>query len=125
MIRQTGLHGIRSAFAFLFLSVVASACVDEKIVYRDGPNFIAPPAAAANFLGYHDETTSRTTCGNCHVTQQAKWEQTGHADAWATLQASSGKQAACEGCHTASNKGKAVTTAAVGYAGVTDAERKS
>src|SRR5688572_33467440 len=115
MIRQTGLHGIRSAFAFLFLLVVASACVDEKIVYRDGPSFIAPPAAAANFLGYHDETTSRTTCGNCHVTQQGKWEQTAHSDAWSTLQANAGKAPACEGCHSVSNKGNAVTATNVGY----------
>jgi len=102
------------------LCFAASACVDEKIVYRDGPAFVAPPAAAANFLGYHDETTNRTTCGNCHVTQQGKWEQTAHSDAWATLQASSGAGASCEGCHTVSNKGNAVTDANVGYTATKD-----
>jgi predicted CXXCH cytochrome family protein len=121
MIGQTSLAGRRSAFALLFLSVAASACVDEKIVYRDGPNFIAPPAAAANFLGYHDESLNRTTCGNCHVTQQGKWEQTAHSDAWATLQASSGKQAACEGCHSVNNRGNAVTQTNVGYTATQDA----
>lgn len=105
---------------FALLLFATSACVDEKIVYRDGPAFIAPPAAAANFLGYHDETTDRTTCGNCHVTQQAKWEQTGHAEAWATLQSSGGAQALCEGCHTVSNKGNAVTATDVGYTSTKD-----
>lgn len=105
----------------VFVAFSASGCVDEKIVYRDGTNFVTPPAGAANFLGYHDETTDRTTCGNCHVTQQGKWEQTAHADAWATLQASSGKQALCEGCHSVSNKGNAVTATDVGYTSTKDA----
>lgn len=107
-----------TSLVFLVLSV--SGCVDEKIVYRDGPSFVAPPAAAANFLGYHDETTDRTTCGNCHVTQQGKWEQTAHSDAWATLQANPGKAPACEGCHSVSNKGNAVTATEVGYTSTKD-----
>lgn len=95
--------------------VAAGACVDEKIVYRDGPAFVAPPAAAANFLGYSDTATNKTVCGNCHVTQQGKWSQTAHSDAWATLQGSGYAAATCEGCHTVSNKGNKVTDANVAY----------
>ena len=116
LVRRGQWRGTSTALLFC----IASACADEKIVYRDGPPFIAPPAAAANFLGYHDETIDRTTCGNCHVTQQGKWEQTAHSNAWATLQASSGKQAPCEGCHTVSHKGNAVTATAVGYTSTQD-----
>ena len=104
----------------VLLVFLASGCVDEKIVYRDGPSFVAPSAAAAKFLGYHDETTNKTTCGNCHVTQQGKWEQTAHSDAWATLQANPGKAAVCEGCHSVSNKGNAVTATDVGYTSTKD-----
>jgi predicted CXXCH cytochrome family protein len=106
--------------ALLSLTGVATACVDEKIVYRDGPAFVAPPTAAANFLGYHDETIGRTTCGNCHVTQQAKWEQTAHSDAWQTLQASGSPAALCEACHTVSARGNPVTTANVGFTSTRD-----
>ena len=109
-------RGTSTALAALALG----GCVDEKIVYRDRPAFVTPPAAAANFLGYSDSATSKTVCGNCHVTQQAKWEQTAHSDAWATLQASGRSQAACEGCHSVGNKGNVVTDPAVGYASTRD-----
>ena len=32
--------------------LVAAACTSEKIVYRSGTNFAAPPSTAANFIGY-------------------------------------------------------------------------
>lgn len=102
------------------LLFATGACVDEKIVFREGPPFIAPPAAAANFLGYHNEASGLTTCGNCHVTQQGKWEQTAHADAWATLQATGASQALCEGCHSVSEQGNAVTATEVGYTSTKD-----
>jgi len=69
----------------MLMLVALNGCVDEKIVYRDGPNFAAPPAAAASFLGYSDEANKVTVCGNCHVGQQAKWKETKHASAFATL----------------------------------------
>ena len=118
--RRLQISGQRWGSAMALLLFAASACVDEKIVYRDGPAFVAPPAAAANFLGYDDETTGRTTCGNCHVGQQGKWEQTAHSDAWATLQASGHAGASCEGCHTVGEEGNAVTVANVGYAATKD-----
>lgn len=89
--------------------LVVSSCVDEKIVYRDGTNFVTPPASAANFLGYSDEATKKTVCGACHATQQAKWVTTRHAEAWSTLQANAGKAALCEACHTISANGNAAT----------------
>ena len=116
-VSRKGPWRIGSTAVLFFLTI---GCVDEKIVYRDGPSFTTPPAAAANFLGYHDETTSRTTCGNCHVTQQGKWEQTAHSDAWATLQANPGKQALCEACHSVSHRGNAVTATDVGYTSTKD-----
>ena len=118
--RRLQTRGQWWGIALALLLLAASACVDEKIVYRDGTAFVAPPAAAANFLGYHDETTGRTTCGNCHVTQQGKWEQTAHSDAWATLQASGHAAASCEGCHTVGENGNAITDANVGYTATKD-----
>jgi predicted CXXCH cytochrome family protein len=100
---------------------MAAGCVDEKIVYRDGPNFAAPPTAAASFIGYDDATTKLTVCGNCHVGQQAKWKDTKHADAWGTLDASTSKRGTCERCHAVSNLGNAVTDTAVGWRSTKDA----
>jgi predicted CXXCH cytochrome family protein len=92
----------------------ASACVDEKIVYRDRDLFEDPLAAAGGFLGYSDSQTKLTVCGNCHVEKQGDWSGTAHADAWAGLQASSAAQGFCEGCHSVSELGNTVTDVA-GY----------
>lgn len=89
-------------------------CVDEKIVYRDRDLFEEPLSAAGNFLGYTDESTKLTVCGNCHVEKQGDWIATAHADAWAGLQANPQAQAACERCHTVNELGNTVTTEA-GY----------
>jgi hypothetical protein len=60
--------------------------------------------------------TKQTTCGNCHVGQQADWIQTGHAQAWDDLQASPDNDATCEGakCHTVNWRGNQ-DSANVGY----------
>jgi predicted CXXCH cytochrome family protein len=106
--------------AVVELTVVGClSCVDEKIVYRDGPNFTQPPASAANFIGYADQTQAKTVCGSCHVTQDGKWKETAHAHAWSTLAANPGKQAFCEGCHTVSANGN-VATGDVGWTGSHD-----
>jgi predicted CXXCH cytochrome family protein len=89
-------------------------CVDEKIVYRDRDLFEEPLAAAGNFLGYTDESTKLTVCGNCHVDAQGDWIATAHADAWAGLQANPGAQAFCEGCHTVNDLGNHISAEA-GY----------
>ncbi|HUP50961.1 MAG TPA: cytochrome c3 family protein [Longimicrobiales bacterium] len=92
----------------------ASACVDERIVYRDRDLFDGPLAAAGSFLGYTDNETKLTVCGNCHVEKQGHWIASAHADAWADLQANPGAQGFCEGCHTVNELGNAVTESA-GY----------
>jgi predicted CXXCH cytochrome family protein len=104
------------------LVVVASlgGCVDEKIVYRNGTNFAAPPTAAASFLGYDDAATKLPVCGNCHVGQQARWKTTKHADAWHTLEASGAMQGVCQACHSVNDKGNAVSDTAVGFRSTKD-----
>lgn len=99
-------------WAILPLSVVGLAvlagCVDEKIVYRERSLFEEPLDAAASFLGYTDQATKLTVCGNCHVEKQGDWEGTHHADAWATLQNSGSAQGFCEGCHAVDENGNTV-----------------
>jgi predicted CXXCH cytochrome family protein len=97
--------------AIVALSALAG-CVDEKIVFRDRELFEEPLAAAGNFLGYTSTDDKLTVCGNCHVGPQAEWENTAHADAWATLQANPGAQTFCEGCHTVGELGNPVTAMA-------------
>jgi predicted CXXCH cytochrome family protein len=96
-------------------------CVDEKIVYRDGPNFAAPPQAAASFIGYDDQAAKLTVCGNCHVGQQGKWKTTAHASAWKTLDDNAGKRGTCERCHTVNNLGNVATDTAAGWRSTKDA----
>ena len=98
----------------------AAGCVDDHIVYKD-KSPVQPPAAAAKFVGYSDTSTKQTTCGNCHVDQQAKWSQTAHANAGADLKASGHSAESCENCHSVSQLGNAVTTSPVGYSATKDA----
>jgi predicted CXXCH cytochrome family protein len=99
---------------------LSASCVNDKIVYRETPNFTEPPAAAASYVGYSNTANKQTTCGNCHVDWQTKWIGTKHADAWKDLQASGHASDACIACHTVSSKGNADTTSAVGYTGSKD-----
>ena len=95
------------------------ACTDEQIVYVNRP--FNPPVDAVNgFLGYFDEASKQTACGNCHASTQAQWVGTAHASAWEDLQASGSSQAFCEGCHSVNELGNADSTAA-GYNAVADA----
>lgn len=102
------------------LLLTLGACVDEKIVFRDGTNFPQPPSNAASFIGYTDQDENKTVCGACHVTQQGKWEATAHADAFETLQASGRMQETCQRCHTVNNLGNAVTDTAAGWRSTKD-----
>ena len=103
-------------FIAIAVTLTATACGDE-IVYRDRPNFENPPAGAADFLGYSNADEKKTTCGNCHVSRQAVWQQTDHAHAWETLKASGQSKAECEACHSVSSLGNVTTTQNVGYVG--------
>lgn len=93
-----------------FLGLILVGCTDERIVFREP--FNPPPDAAAGLVGYFTTTDKQTTCGNCHVDHQNKWTTTAHADAYATLQASGNAQDFCYRCHTVSENGNQLSTAA-------------
>ena len=103
-----------SLAALTLLALGACLNGDDRIVYRDRP-FNQPPAAAAGFLGYDDASTKQTVCGNCHVGQEAQWKTSGHATAFATLQASGHMQGYCQACHTTNNLGNTLTDTSVGW----------
>lgn len=94
-------------------------CTEEVIRFVEREPFNPPPDSAAGFLGYYTVSEKQTTCGNCHADAQATWVMTRHASAWEDLQASGHSQAVCEGCHTVSQLGNAVDSAA-GYNKVAD-----
>jgi predicted CXXCH cytochrome family protein len=89
------------------MPLLAVACTDEKIVYREP--FNPPPDAEAGFVGYFTTSDKSTTCGNCHVDHENKWVGTAHADAYASVANSSGAQDFCYGCHTVSENGNQVS----------------
>ena len=105
--------------AILGLALVLGGCTD-KIVYKDLPDFVAPPEAAQGFLGFSDVAAKRTTCGNCHSGKQAQWEGTAHSHAWETLASSGASATLCEGCHSVSSLGNASTAASAGYVATQD-----
>jgi predicted CXXCH cytochrome family protein len=93
-------------FAGAAVSLVG--CVDERVVFRDRPIFMEPDPAALDFVGYANpdrQDSKLTVCGQCHVGQQSQWERTGHAFAWADLQASPNVQPFCAACHTVNSLG--------------------
>ena len=114
------LPGVVRRGGFLLLFSLG-ACVDEKIVYRDGPNLVQPAANAGNFLGYSDAATNKTVCGSCHVSQQGKWQTTAHADAFKTLETSGRMQGLCQACHTVNNLGNVLTDTVSGWRSTKDA----
>lgn len=109
------------AVAILGASTVFMAgCVDEKIVFQDRDLFEEPLGEAGSFLGYTDQESGLTVCGNCHVGVQSEWVMTSHASAWDGLQESGHAQTFCEGCHTVSELGN-ITTGTVGHAATNEA----
>lgn len=114
--RQTALP-----LAALLIASALAGCVDEEIVYRERPIFVEPPQAAAGFVGYTDTTTNLTVCGNCHVGQQNQWEETGHADAWVTLEATGRAQDFCRECHSVNSLGNPVAGQTGGWIGAKEA----
>ncbi|HSE66137.1 MAG TPA: hypothetical protein VLB12_04070, partial [Gemmatimonadales bacterium] len=89
--RRTALLG---SSLFLGITLAVVACTDT--VYKDRPPFNPPPdGETSGFLGYFTPADQQTTCGNCHVGQQADWIQTGHHQAWNDLQASPDNNATC------------------------------
>jgi predicted CXXCH cytochrome family protein len=127
VVRHAGRISEKPAFRFPWLAVAllsviaASACTDEKIVYRSGTDFSQPPTRAANFIGYYDVSNKQTVCGSCHVDYQTRWSATKHASAWADLQGSGHAVGACESCHSVNNQGNAIADTTVGYRSTKDA----
>lgn len=76
------------------------------------PAFNQPADSVNGFLGLYDVATDQTTCGNCHKDYQATWVETGHATAWADLEASGHANDTCRPCHTVNERGNALETAA-------------
>jgi hypothetical protein len=115
------------SLALASMALSLASCVDERVVYRDRPIFLEPAPAALDFLGYANPDRAEaklTVCGQCHVGQQMTWERTGHAFAWAGLQAAPNIQPFCAACHTVNSLGNIAGPAgdAVGgYVAVNDA----
>ena len=101
--------------------IVAAACTDETIVYRDRELFNPPPDSVAGFLGYYTASTRQTTCGNCHTLHQGDWKGTNHSGAWSNLVASGHRatDGSCDACHTVSSYGN-MAAAPAGYKRVAD-----
>lgn len=119
MPRRLATHLV--SFAAVLCSVAIAACANDNIVYRDRNVVgVTPPAAAANFVGYSDTARKTTSCGNCHVDQQAAWVSTKHANAWADLQASGHASSSCFACHAVSQLGNSVKDTLVGYVATKD-----
>ena len=101
--RSTAVRISRVIAAGMAAVLALGAC--EDVVYRDRAPFNPPPDAASGFLGYYDANAKQTTCGNCHADYQARWAQTAHAGAYATLVASPANAPQCASCHTVTGLG--------------------
>jgi len=112
LLRRALRRGVPLCF---FGLLVVGACVDEEVVFRDREFFEEPLTMAGDFLGYTDQESKLTVCGNCHIGVRRDWVATGHASAWDGLQESGGAQSFCEDCHTVSELGN-VTTGTVAHA---------
>jgi predicted CXXCH cytochrome family protein len=89
--------------------VLATGCTDRVTVFKQKPFFEQPPAGAGDFLGYSDQASKTTVCGDCHVGVQASWIKTKHASAWADLEASGHANDTCRQCHSVNEFGNATT----------------
>lgn len=107
------------AMPAVMLALAVTGCVDEKIVFQDRELFATPPTGAAGFLGYSKEEDKLTVCGNCHMGQQARWQETAHANAFAGMASIASASAVCEGCHSTSQLGNLIEQNA-GYVATKD-----
>lgn len=105
----------RGLAAILVGAFVFGACSNDRIVFRDRLPFNPPADAASGFLGYYSVADKQTTCGNCHVDYQRDWRETRHAGAFATLEASSGRESSCYSCHTLTGMGNTASGQTAGY----------
>ena len=108
------------ATALAGVGLAALSCVDTERILVQRPLFGDPPTGAQGFLGYSDQRKQLPVCGNCHVGQNAQWQETAHARAWADLQESGHADRSCEGCHTVGAYGNLVSDENVGWAATLD-----
>jgi predicted CXXCH cytochrome family protein len=119
MPKSVWTHRVIPAVTAVFAIAWLAACTET--VYKERPPFKDPPDPASGFLGYYDDATQQTTCGNCHVETQADWKGTAHARAWADLTALGMPDvSSCQGCHTVSENGN-MTPGPAGYNAKQDA----
>jgi predicted CXXCH cytochrome family protein len=105
------------AGALSALALVATACVKDN---NTGPG---TAVRDASFIGYSTAEAKQTTCGNCHMSVQRTWIQTGHAKAWSDLQASGHASTSCNPCHSTNGSSNAAADTA-GFTSVsTDAKK--
>lgn len=109
------------AFALITIALSATSCRDDRIVFRDRELLENLPANAGGYVGYSDETTKLTVCGNCHVSHQNQWEETAHATAFTNASNAAPNIAeVCASCHAVSEIGND-NEAAGGYTAGRDA----
>lgn len=111
MQRLEAVMGGRTAgFSMLTRSLVGLLAIGLVSCTDNSP--VVTPSLDAEFVGYSDPATQRTTCGNCHITKQRTWARTGHARAWADLQNSGRANPTCERCHTTNGSSNLATDSA-------------
>lgn len=121
---RTGAHWRIAAAAALVAALAnIGACTKDNIIYRDKPStdYPPPPEAAKGYIGYTDSVAKKPVCADCHLAQAAKWVDTKHAGAVATLAAikQDGNQE-CLQCHTVNSLGNPTTDSLVGFASTHD-----
>jgi predicted CXXCH cytochrome family protein len=105
--------------------MLVAACLPlascKEIVYEERPLFDEPEATALGFLGYADEQSGLTVCGQCHVSFQRRWHDTRHAQAWETLATSPANAPLCQACHSTNSLGNVAAGTTGGYVAHADA----
>lgn len=114
--REGKLNRALHFLATLSLLAGAYGCADGAFTDPEQPGWEAANPGPLGFLGYGDSQAKVTACGNCHPGSQAEWEETDHAHAWETLQASGHAATYCEPCHSVSDLGNATVNPNVGLA---------
>jgi predicted CXXCH cytochrome family protein len=107
-----------AAIWFSCAALAAAGCVRETA--SSGPS---GPDLGSTFVGYSDPATQQTMCGNCHEEKQRSWVATGHAKAWAAVEASASAGPTCERCHTTNGSSNSAADTA-GYLDASPAARR-
>jgi len=115
-VKYQNLKGLVAWVMGVALIPGVQGCVDEDVLYEDQPSWTAGNDPIYGFLGYADVEAKTPTCWSCHPGMKAQWQETPHADAWATLQASGHATDSCNPCHTVGDYGNSSTNPMAGFA---------